>query len=506
VRSRNVAALAALALCATAGCQSNGRGSAQGVTAPTTAGHSNSVDATPALAAAVPPASAVAIRTYNRPPYTAALSDPRVDSEYPAMGTTSLDALHYGLDLTWASRTRRLSGTAVIRFRATRFESQVSLDLAAPLHVSAVRLDGTAVSATHLGQKLVVDSGPIQPNSRHTLLVRYEGRPHSYVPPKRLADLAGLGWNVQPDGEVWTIQEPFGAYTWYPVNDQPSDKAFYDITWHTRSSWTGVSNGQLIRDTVKRGERTTHWQLDSPAASYLVTAAIGPYREYRQTGPRSLPLTYWVTDPDKSVLKVLRQTPAMLRWLEARLGRFPFDSLGDVVVPTHSAVETQTMVTVGAPVLRSSLGPTDLLHEYVHSWYGDEVTPNNWKDLWLNESFAYYVQLTWEASHGVTTTAQWRAMVDHDDQQLRTAYGPPGEPHANEFAALNVYECGAWMLNRLRSMLGPRLFATVLRRWPATYRFGNADRGEWIAYLDHITGRNLRPFIEHWLTATKSPV
>ena len=28
------------------------------------------------------------------------------------------------------------------------------------------------------------------------------------------------------------MQEPYGAFTWYPVNDQPSDKALYDITRH----------------------------------------------------------------------------------------------------------------------------------------------------------------------------------------------------------------------------------------------------------------------------------
>jgi aminopeptidase N len=336
-------------------------------------------------------------------------------------------------------------------------------------------------------------------------VIRYAGMPQSYRPPKKLIDLSDAGWNVQPNGEVWTLQEPFGAYTWFPVNDQPSDKAFYDIVWHTKSAWTGVSNGQLIRDRVSGGHRTTHWQLDSPAASYLVTAAIGPYREYRQTGPHGLPITYWVRDADRRDLTVLRQTPAMLRWLEARLGRYPFDTVGDVVVPTHSAVETQTMVTIGSPILSGDAGPTDLLHEYVHSWYGDEVTPTTWKDLWLNESFAYYVQLTWEASHGVTTTAAWRAMLNHDDQMLRTEDGPPGEPHPAEFAALNVYECGARMLDRLHSMLGDVLFAGVLRSWPGRHRFGNVDRGEWISYLDHMTGRNLSGFVTRWLDSAKSP-
>ena len=35
------------------------------------------------------------------------------------------------------------------------------------------------------------------------------------------------------------MQEPFGAYTWYAVNDQPSDKAFYDFTLTAPSPWVG---------------------------------------------------------------------------------------------------------------------------------------------------------------------------------------------------------------------------------------------------------------------------
>ncbi len=499
---RALAGLAVASVLLVAGCHGSKPGSAPVVSSSTgqhpTAAHPIAARLT------VPPQVWPVARGGDRPPYTEARSDPGVDDEYPGRGAAGVDALHYGLDLTWDAQRRLLSGSAAISFRATRGETSITLDFGAALRPRGVRFDGRRVPARHPGSKLVVTTGPLSADSPHTVVVRYDGRPRP-TQSTSSPDLSGLGWNVQPDGTVWTVQEPFGAYTWYPVDDQPSDKAFYDITWHTKASWTGVSNGRLVGDSVHDGRRTTRWQLDSPAASYLVTAVIGPYQQYRQTGPRGLPLSYWVTRPDRPVLRVLDQTPAMLQWLEARLGRYPFDSLGDVVVPAHTAVETQTMVTVGAPVLRLPAGASDLLHEYVHSWYGDEVTPSGWDDLWLNESFAFYVQLTWEASHGVATTAEWRRMLDRDDQRLRTTYGPPGRPDPGDFAALNVYECGARMLDRLRSMLGPRLFADVLRGWPQQHRFGTVNRNEWIAFLDHRTGRDLRSFVEHWLDSRRSP-
>jgi aminopeptidase N len=439
--------------------------------------------------------------------YHAALSHPRVDPDYPAEGSTSIDALHYGLDLWWSDATRQLSGTATIRFRATSNESRISLDFGAPLQATAIELDGVARHATHVGRKLTVDTGSLIRDSRHTLVITYHGSPKSVAAPTTRRDIPDLGWTVQPDGQAWSLQEPFGAFTWYPVNDQPSDKAFYDITWHTKAAWRGVSNGRLVANTVAGGQRTMHWRLGSPAASYLVTVAIGPYHAYRDTGPHGLPITYWVRGADLDVLPDLRHTPAMIGWLEAHLGRFPFDRIGAVVVPTNSAEETQTMITIGPSVLRArgDEGLSDLLHEYSHQWYGDEVTPNNWKDLWLNESFAMYIQMRWQASHGLGSMTFWREQMNADDQQLRRRYGPPGEYDRHNFAELNVYYCGARMLDRLHSMLGATLFAKVLRDWPRQHRFGNADRREWIDYLDRTTGRNLRPFVHRWLTSKTSP-
>jgi aminopeptidase N len=458
-----------------------------------------------AIVGCQPAVGHVTSRSGGGPSYSAAVSSPRTDPYYPAAGTTSLDALHYGLNLTWDTSNEMLSGTATIRFRATRDESTVTLDLAAPLQVSSVSLDGAKVRFTHPGHQLVVTTGSVSRDSRHTLAVVYSGKPHPVAAPTTRRDIPDLGWTVTRGGQVWSIQEPYGAYTWYPVNDQPSDKAFYDITWRTQSSWHGVSNGDLVSDRVVGGRRVTHWRLTSPAASYLVTVGIGPYREYHQSGPHGLPITYWVRDADKDVLPILRQTPAMLRWLEARLGRFPFDRIGDIVAPTTSGEETQTLVTIGPSVLTSDVGRSDLLHEYSHQWYGDEVTPDNWKDLWLNESFAMYIQIRWEATHHVESMQQWRRELDSYDQHLRRKYGPPGEYDRTNFAELNVYFCGARMLDRLHFMLGKRLFAKVLRDWPARERFASVDRSGWIHYLDHVTGRDLGPFVHKWLTDPRSP-
>ena len=446
------------------------------------------------------------------PSYDAARSTPVEDPYYPGKGDPSVDALHYELSLRWAPSTRTLRGTAQITVRATSDSSRLQLDLGAPLHVSRVRLDGRAVTYSHPGKDLVVDTGAALPRgSRHVLAVAYAGRPRPVAAPTTRADIPAVGWTVTRRGEVWTMQEPFGAFTWYPVNDQPSDKAYYDVRLSVPSRYrgrgmVGVFNGTMLSRRTSHGRTVTRWHLASPAASYLTTVAVGDYVRYRDKGPHGLPITYWLPRRDQRALPELRRTPAMLRWLEARLGRYPFDRVGVVVVPSDSAMETQTLVTMGSRLMADPAQfRSDLLHEYAHQWYGDAVTPDNWKDLWLNEAFAMYTQIRWEVSRGWRTMDQWRAILRESDQGLRDSDGPPGEYDPHEFGQVCVYYCGALMLDELRTRLGAAQFDAVWRGWPQEHRLASVDRADYLAWLTVRTGQDLGPFLTEWLTSRTTP-
>ena len=45
-----------------------------------------------------------------------------------------------------------------------------------------------------------------------------------------------------------------------------------------------------------------------------------------------------------------------------------------------------------------------LAHELAHQWFGNAVTPADWSDLWLNESFASYAQWLWLDHVGLGTS------------------------------------------------------------------------------------------------------
>jgi aminopeptidase N len=177
-------------------------------------------------------------------------------------------------------------------------------------------------------------------------------------------------------------------------------------------------------------------------------------------------------------------------------------------VPSRSGMETQETVTIGAgPDPQTFLA--NMLHEYAHQWYGDLVTPDDWRDLWLNESFATYLQLEWMADVGATTTERWFQFVLRQDQELRDDFGPPGAYDRRQFASSNVYLCGAAMLRQLQLSLGEEAFDGLLRDWPQEHAYGSVDRAEWLAFLrssaDPEGAELALDLAREWLMSERTP-
>ncbi len=433
----------------------------------------------------------------------AALSTPREDSLYPDVGDPGVDALHYALDLAWDPDGRRLEATERLVLRAASTAPTFRLDLAEQLRVREVLLDGEPVASTHRGKDLVVRS-PVVVDDRHVLELTYAGRPEPVAAPTSRGDLATTGWTTMPDGTTWTMQEPFGAYTWYAVNDHPSDKALYDITVEVPSPWVGVANGVLEARTRDHGTTRTSWHLDEPAAAYLVTVATGPFELHEDTSASGVPISTW-TAPDLSAQarRGLAVAPRAMTWIEERLGPYPFDSLGFVTVASTSGMETQTMITLGDTAYTTS--PEVVVHEMVHQWYGDQVTPDDWRDVWMSEGMTMYLQLLWEADHGGRSIQAMMDTVADLDRGLRRAAGPPGAYDADAFADSNVYYVPALMWHQLRLRLGDEVFWAMVRAWPAARDGLSTGREDYWAWVEDQTGEELSRFFVDWLLSEVPP-
>jgi aminopeptidase N len=439
-------------------------------------------------------------------------STPVTDSVYPQYGNPALDVLSYTLALSWAPARRELAGTATLAIRAVVPVSQVWLAFSAGYTVDSARVTGAPVRPGHSGQRLILPlAHALAADATTTVVVAYHGSPQPVSMPSRRGDFTeGLGLRSAPDGSAWTMQEPFGAFTWYPVNDQPSDEALYDIRVRVPLGWSAISQGRF--EGIEAGN-TFHWRSDSPVASYLTTLALGRYTEVTDVGPHGIPITYWLrTGKDEPWLPALRRTPELLGWLEDRFGRYPFDSAGVVLVDSTSAMETQQMITLG-----TGSGATQvdsgrladltgtLLHELSHQWFGDAITPADWRDVWLNEGFAMYAQWQWSVGEGDGTDAGWLAWARSRDAASRAVAGPPGHWLPDHFAEVNIYVGPALLLHELHRQLGDTEFYRMCRDWVQSQLNRPVDRAGFTSFVNQHTGHDDTALINQWLDSPTTP-
>ncbi|HWJ66115.1 MAG TPA: M1 family metallopeptidase [Nocardioides sp.] len=461
-----------------------------------------SPDATPAPSVTSTPSPPAGDGTY-----ALARNETREDSVYPGLGDPLVDALHYDLDLAWDPARDRLTARQVLTFRATADSATIPLDFNEQLAISDLTVDRSKASYDVDGSRLTIRH-PVRADREYVLALSYAGTPEPTPAPSARSDFRqGLGWTITAEHETWTLQEPYGAHTWYAVNDQPADKAFYDFTLTAPAPLSGVANGQLTKATTRataEGDATTHtWHLAEPASSYLVTVAFGDFQHTDLESASGVPVQVW-TDADEAPLPGgTDYAPDAIDWLERILGPYPFDSFGIVVVDNESGMETQTMVTLGDTAY--SLSPAVVVHEAAHHWYGDSVTPADWADVWMNEGMAMYLQGMWEAEQEGIPVAekmdQWAAF----EPDLRADAGPPGDYDPERFGDGNIYYGPALMWHELRERLGDDAFFEVLREWPAAQENGTADRAEYLAWIEETTGEELTTFFYDWLLGAETP-
>ena len=140
-----------------------------------------------------------------------------------------------------------------------------------------------------------------------------------------------------------------------------------------------------------------------------------------------------------SVEAALGRTPAHLRWMTDRVGRYPFESYGVLAADRAFpyALETQTLSLFPGfymlPAIPRSLIEPIMVHELAHQWFGDSVAPRRWSDLWLNEGHAtWYEWLYGDAFFkaqvaGLRVRARTKQAYSHGDQ-WRALYGPVALP------------------------------------------------------------------------------
>jgi aminopeptidase N len=420
------------------------------------------------------------------------------DPYFPTLGDVSYRVRHYDLALRVDPRAGSLDGTATISATAQRRLTRFRLDLAG-LHVSTVTVDGQRSRAVQAQDKLVVSPAhPLASRSAFTVTVRYGGHPTPGL-------VAGIGipngW-ISDGTTSYTLGEPDAARRWFPANDLPREKATFTFRVTVPTGLTAVANGRLVRQTPAPGAVTAVFEEDAPMAPYLAELVVGDLTVETHPGPVGVVLrNVYARDNQALAAPAVSDTAAMLTFFADRFGPYPFHEYGVVVPDLRTGgfgFESQTLSLLAPDVFSDRVGAgTVLSHELAHQWFGDDVSPATWRDIWLNEGFATYAEWLWEDhALGVPLTVN----VD----RARRAVDRPGstsvdDPGVGAMFATVVYQRGALTLDALRHTVGDTTFFTLLRTYVQRYGGRSASTHDLVALAGQVAGRDLTSFFAAWL-------
>lgn len=409
-----------------------------------------------------------------------------IDDFFPTFGNDGYDVLRYALDLDVDARRHRLEGRAELRIRALERTTAFKLDLDG-LKVSRVLVDGAPARFSQGAKKLRIQTpAPIQAGHLFTVAVVYAGEPAAIPDPTAEDPSAtlGLGW-VDYKKTSYVVSEPVGAATWYPVNDEPTDKASYRVTVTVDEPYEAVSNG-VLRSVVDLGKRRRFvWEQAQPMASYLAILDVAAFRlSTRRTGDLLI-RTYRSPMTTASDLRALDKTAAMIRYFEGLLGPYPFDGYGAVLIDDpdlYYALETQGISTFPS----GGVDQATVAHELAHQWFGDSVTVAQWRDLWLAEGFATYLEFLWgNRADGAALDAAFEELYD---DVVKNQIGPAVVSRPEDIFADNTYYRGALALQSLRLTVGDTAFYRTLKEFHRRYRGRNATSADFIAVAVQVSG------------------
>ena len=423
------------------------------------------------------------------------------DPYFPLAGNGGYDAVHYDLRLAYDPGSGRLSGSAGLRARATQGLSRFDLDLAG-LTVSGVTVDGRAAQFRRSGQELIVTpAAGIRSGRTFSVTVRYAGVPQVITD----ADGSIEGWVRTADG-AFVVGEPVGSMSWFPSNNVPLDKATYDLRMNVPSGASVWGNGVLGSRATSAGRTTYWWHQAQPISTYLVTATVGRFQQRTGSTAHGLPV-YLAVDPTVTGAPwtTLQRTAEITDWETAQFGRYPFSATGGVV--DNAKTVGYALETATKPMYDRAPDLATVVHELGHQWFGDSVTPRRWKDIWLNEGFATYVEWLWTERHGGRTAAAQLTtlLAAHPAADAFWTIPPanPGGP-ANLFST-PVYERGAMALVALRQRIGDATFAQLLGTWASEHRYGVVGTADLLRLAERLSGQQLDGLFDAWLYQPRRP-
>jgi alanyl aminopeptidase len=363
-------------------------------------------------------------------------------------------------------------------------------------------------------------AGSTIPKGRHTLHIEFHNDFDT--------EAKGL-YRLRAGGEwyAFTQFEAIDAREAFPCWDEPAFKIPYRVTLTVPAGDAAIANTAEESAVEKDGKRTIVFKATRPLPSYLLAVATGPL-EFVPIPGTSIPARV-VTTKGQSALagQAVAMTPPILAALERYFGsRHPYDKLDLIGVPEYwyGAMENPGAITYVDRVLlldpktvdddaREHLA-VDTAHEIAHMWFGDLVTMAWWDDLWLNESFASWMEdkivgeVYPEFNSVVGEVKSAQRVMGYDSLMTTRAMRQPvlSMDSLLQSADSLAYAKGSAVLHMFENWIGPEVFRSGILAYLKAHADANATAGDLWNALGKASGRDVKAALSSFLDQPGVPL
>ncbi len=366
---------------------------------------------------------------------------------------------------------------------------------------SEVRLNGEEVKFRNDGMRLWILAEQ-ETTRQNRLTFSYSAHPEKAM--------YFTGWATDSDlKQVWTQGQ--GRYTsnWFPSFDDTNEKVEFDISVTFEKGYKVLCNGVLA--SVEETDSLTTWRYDMkhPMSSYLLALAIGEYDMIRDVSRNgvAMEMYYYPTDRDKAE-PTYRHTKTIFDFLEKEIGvTYPWQNYKQAPVRDflHAGMENTGLTLFADTFVVDSVGYNDRnylnvnAHELAHQWFGNMVTARENTHHWLQEGFATYYALLAEREVFGEDYYYWKLYQSALTLISQSEQGQ-GEAVLNAGAgSLTFYEKGAFVLHRLREIIGDRAFRKAVTDYLEAHQYGHAETKDFMEKAERASGKDLTDFTDRWL-------
>lgn len=304
----------------------------------------------------------------------------------------------------------------------------------------------------------------------------------------------------------WSLSQPFSAYEWFPCKQDLMDKIDSTYMYATCDSPSMTGSNGLLKEVISLGggKRQFRWVNTHMIDYYLISVATANYIEYSNyvhpVGSDSVLFQNYIYNNPMTLptFKGLIDTTGLtLEYFAEIFGPYPFakQKYGHCLAPFSGGMEHQTMTSQGFFEF------TIDAHELGHQWFGDYVTCQTWKDIWVNEGFASYTEYL--ALEHLRPSQKDAHMIDVHDFVMTQPGGSvwfTDSTNVNRiFSSRLSYNKGSAIIHTLRYVINnDSMFFLGLRTFLNTYKDATATSVNLKDVMQSVTGVNLTDWFNQW--------